>query len=325
MTLLCLLFSFSLADETWQLKDLDIFHKLKANAVTINKHGIYINDLATSKILRFSLEGQRLSAFGGRGEGPGEFQFVSKVDFYEGEILVTDRGSVHRFEPDGTLIKTQRFPGFARATRCANGWLYVDPKYREDHTTITLFWSNETFSEKRPLFERSMKTPKRNEVGEKDLISFNPVHYHLLWRMDKNRKRIYLWEGKGFHVRIIDLITGEDIGSIKKSVKPVPFDETWGQEALQAHQAQNPDLIFKADFPDSFPVIRDIALGADGRLWIWGGHPDREQSWCFDRDGKEIANAKLEDRNYLGQVGNYRYFSTFDEEEEIANIRREAR
>jgi hypothetical protein len=79
--------------------------------------------------------GDSLFALGRRGEGPGEFTSPLTLGLRADTLWVSERGRIHYFGPDGTVLRTERVdfsptgsPGPVSATPLSDGWRLLTPE-----------------------------------------------------------------------------------------------------------------------------------------------------------------------------------------------------
>lgn len=74
--------------------------------VVLLDNNIYISDYYSSMIFTFNKFGKYLYSFGGKGNGPGEFQELSSMGIYQDTILVSDAASckINKFSKEGKFI-----------------------------------------------------------------------------------------------------------------------------------------------------------------------------------------------------------------------------
>ena len=84
----------------------------------------------TSELRFFDAEGRHLRTAGGRGEGPGEFEYASTFARLPGDTLLVDAGDRHiSFTPDGDYVGEERIDGmrfFATESTCGPNPLLAD-------------------------------------------------------------------------------------------------------------------------------------------------------------------------------------------------------
>ncbi len=89
--------------------------------VAIDTEGnVWVVDTGTGRAVKYSTEGIFLQAFGGMGEGSGQFQEPTAIEIAPGgDIFVADSGNrrVQRFDADFNFLAEYAVPG----------WLFVDP------------------------------------------------------------------------------------------------------------------------------------------------------------------------------------------------------
>jgi len=95
--------------------DSDKTYFTNAKYFTVNSnYDIYVFDDSDYMIHRFDKNGKHVSAFGGKGTGPGEFQFVMGMCCLEDTLFVVDTPvkKMNRFDLDGKFINSSNMPAF---------------------------------------------------------------------------------------------------------------------------------------------------------------------------------------------------------------------
>ena len=81
------------------------------NLKYIDDHYLYIYDSKDLVVYIYSRENYRIKAkFGGKGEGPGEFQRIHAFKVYDDFIFVNSTGKSSYFSKDGVLLKEEKCP-----------------------------------------------------------------------------------------------------------------------------------------------------------------------------------------------------------------------
>jgi len=103
----------------------------EATDLTFLENSWYVLDQYTSKVYQFSRDGGFLNAFGGKGQGPGQFQYPKLIErCYDGLLGVADaaRGDIQLFDVSGRVASRNRLmaDGFTFPVRHAFSWLQKD-------------------------------------------------------------------------------------------------------------------------------------------------------------------------------------------------------
>jgi hypothetical protein len=103
-----------------------IFDQIRSLAVTESGEILVLND-GTGQVRLFSPTGQFIRAFGGRGEGPTEWEFGASMYYGRGEVAVVDHRS-RLFDIRGSLVahflnQTPQKPFALPFARTSDGWL----------------------------------------------------------------------------------------------------------------------------------------------------------------------------------------------------------
>lgn len=128
----------------------DIFGEIQ-NIDMAEDGRVYVLDSKNYKIYSFDGNGKFLSAFGKRGEGPGEFRTVRmgrQIFVVQENLVFVERGRLHQFSLDGKYNKTVIFPAqlrprvFVTPDRFISAPSAVDDP-RQKETPITLYNTND--------------------------------------------------------------------------------------------------------------------------------------------------------------------------------------
>jgi len=71
---------------------------------------VFIADDKNSKIYIFDKNGKYVTAFGKKGEGPGEFRYLESIHVLKDMVVVVGRVHLIYFDTDGKYIKTEKYP-----------------------------------------------------------------------------------------------------------------------------------------------------------------------------------------------------------------------
>lgn len=73
--------------------------------------GVYIPQVRSGEVRRYDANGQFLGVFGGKGQGPGEFESISTMGWLGDTLWIHDRSQRRNsfFTPDGTFIRSRLF------------------------------------------------------------------------------------------------------------------------------------------------------------------------------------------------------------------------
>lgn len=270
-------------------------------------HGnIYVVELYPDSqffIYKFSPGGKFLKKFGGKGQGPGELQWVSALIVNKnGHVQVSDMnaGKLVEFDADGNFVKETKVHHVVREVVPLKNGLYLgrrSPKDSSEPRGMYLCLFDAEFNELKRLdfVDMSDLTPGKKTPGT--ILSF-------LWRAVGDR--IYVGnEQRGYELLVYDL-EGQLLRKIRKEYQSVPYPDEFRKqtEELAVRQpglnlyARKDMLPFNSFFPDD-----------EGRLFVMtyeqGAGPDEYIHDVFNRDGVLIARVPLGQYGILGRALNH--------------------
>ncbi len=282
------------------------FHRIRA--VALGQNGsIYVADGGTGQIRAFQSDGAYLGAFGRRGDGPGEFQFVVEL-FFQGDTLVVFDGRPRRgtrLTSDLAMVGTWstlsesgiwgpigfgagRF--ISRDVRLSNGWRYevgvplrdtvrivssVEPPGRDTEGTLVVeYVTGRTFG-----IDSEMAMTAASPLWE-------PTPRH---RVD-GHGRVFVHRGLEYAVDVYSP-DAVHLRRITREHAPVPVSNDhvdryrdlatryWQTDSLHYGEwliARAAD-VGRADLPreSSLPALGELLVGADGAFWV--ERPDRAE------------------------------------------------
>ena len=81
-------------------------------ALVVGPNGaVYVPQARSGEVRRYDANGQFLGVFGGKGEGPGEFESITTMGWLGDTLWIHDRGQrrISFFTPDGTFLRSRLF------------------------------------------------------------------------------------------------------------------------------------------------------------------------------------------------------------------------
>jgi len=257
-------------------------------------------------IYKFDRNGNFLTSFGQKGQGPGELQSPSSLMITsQDEIAITDtaKNKLLKFEKDGNLIE--------EIPISSDIWLVIPLENRKYIAMVrTIDASSDYF--KFPLILYSSEFEK---IKELDHMKYgNPVigkslkgTYHTLtWSV--SRGKIFTgFQDRGYEIYVYDL-DGNLLKKIKKRYKPVAVSNEYKNEYMKSFD----DPIFesirkKIYFPDSMPPFHSFFTDDEGRLFVMtyeeGENPGEYIYDIFNAAGIFIGRKSL--RVFFNSIGLY--------------------
>jgi hypothetical protein len=283
----------------WKITETGIFHSITPDWVCLGEHSeLYILDFRGAEILHFDAGGRLQGKIGRRGQGPGEFQFITAIHFLEGRLFGFDstRRLVQVFDAQGVYKQTYQAPHAAvflgtTAKPAGSGWAYVD------QDAGTLIRCDRDFGNPRVIARVAdefilEQTPDRR--------IFHPAPDIILMDTDSRGDEIFVYlPGQGFTVFRFDGETGMRLGKIEVDGKRLPFDRGWGEERFETFLAgiKGKPYIraqeFEARFPKYFPAIAALTFDLRGYLRIRYGNPNlapEKANLVLNMEGKAIQD-----------------------------------
>ena len=284
----------------WTIEETEIYQPLRTDEVLVRPDGqVYILNYNESHVRRFDSSGQLLGKIGRRGKGPGEFTYPSQFFFMNGRLFVTDilTISVSIFEPDGTFVKRVTLPNRQISlVRVNQGWFYGDWKVLGREEKAGLYFANEDWSETQKL----MTIEKEGFDGGtwiwtrdgKTTGRFNPFNNRPQLVVSRDGKKVFITDTETLSIHVIDVASRKKVASLSLESPRIPFDFDWANERLkQVEERQRQHKVkFETNFPEFFPVIRQIVMDPSGHLVVdrWRGRPDENHyPIALDQQGNE--------------------------------------
>ena len=221
-------------------------------------------------------DGSLVSAFGKRGQGPGELQnprilVISAQD----ETVVTDSEKVVVFNNAGELIdEFRKDTDFQHIIPlCKDRYLAIAVKLNQDlsQSFQVILCSSEL--EELKILESS----KIASFQMADKVNIIPTLVH--W--ETSGQYIYTGNTDEYEIRVFDY-EGEQIRKISKEHDPISLSAEDREEYEQRIENYPPDLKDKFFIPESFPPFRDIVASGDEMLFVRTYEKSNAESSLYD-------------------------------------------
>jgi len=233
-------------------------------------------------------DGGLLSAFGGKGQGPGELQTPKELAISnQDEVFITDTGKVAVFSNTGKLI---------REFRIDNEYHKIIP-LNKDHSLAVAVKLNEDLSQSFQVLLCSsgmeeMKILDRSKIESfKKAVKVNIIP--TLVYFEKSDNHIYTGNTDEYEIRMFDF-DGNLIRRIRKEDASVSLSAKDREEYEQRLQRYPPEIRESFFIPDVFPPFKDIVALGDKWLFVQTYEETSEGSSYYD-----IFNANGE---FIGQT-----------------------
>ncbi len=247
---------------------------------------IYISDWKESHIKVYNQSGEYLRTIGRRGQGPGEFQRITRIQILkQNELFVFDGNSrrLSFFSLDGRFIKLKSVPAIqaldlmmnSKGELLANA-VQLNPQSAQAVTSVGIY-----DSEFRPV--KTLIASEPQDV----LMPFLPFN---VWTPLKN-ETILVGFNKFYDLHIFDF-QGNLIKRIKKDFAPVKITTEEKRERLKSLQQP----LYK-EVPNSHPAFRKVTDDDEGRLFVetWE-QPESGDGHVFnvhDKEGRFLSTITL--------------------------------
>jgi len=239
----------------------------------------------------FSKEGRFISAFGNKGQGPGEFQnpiYLAVSD--QDEIFVTDRGKVIVFSTAGEFIRD--FPIDREYQRVIpldkERFLAIAVKLNQDlsQSFQALLCSSE-------LMELKILDSSKIESFKK-AAKVNIIPTLLHW--EKSNQNVFTGNSEEYEIRIFDF-KGNQIRKIRKDYKAVLLSDEVKEAYKKRMQRYPPDIREHFFIPKAYPPFQNIIALGDNWLFVQTYEEPNEGNYIYDifnSEGIFISRAELE-------------------------------
>lgn len=331
--------------KVWELEQIngEVFGGI--NSITSDESGtVYVMDNKRYKVYILDSNGKFISAFGKRGEGPGEIKRMGRCFLTNNKLLFPDGNRIHFFSPKGKYIETKVIPNSLRPREMINDNIIIsvpfinweDPKARGKFSIYDI-----EKKEEKLLFEFS--TYKKGIVREtsgsnNSTFSYSTSYLTPMMSLDYQPKTKRLYYGMTNEYKIMvrdlgDVVEGGKgkntlVFSVNREKKDVP--KGFKDELLEG--LDWPDRV-KKQIKNGFPDVLTQFIGfrADQRGYIYVYHNEpfvehRRTMDIFSPDGVYIYKGVIavEEGSSLGRShwnGDNLYLVSEDEDGELKLIK----
>jgi hypothetical protein len=248
-------------------------------------------------IYKFDPSGKFLTAFGHKGQGPGEFD-------WGGDILVDDqnrirakdmtKGKFYIFDTDGRLLEEVKLgrnlslEKYLGRHMYLTWWQETDPEkpILRNHYCI----SNDDFSENREFYTYEFEDPGR-------AARWRPVgRAVILGASDKN---IFVGDASaGYEIKVFDF-SGKLRRKIRKAYRPVPVPAEFRDllQKVMGRYTRGQELLNKLELAPHLPPFRYLFTDDQERLYVMSSEWEGERNYWYDiftSDGVFIGSVQLD-------------------------------
>jgi len=236
----------------------------------VDESGIYIIDKKNCTIYVFDKkDGKEINVIGKRGEGPGEFLYISKLHFNNDFIFVSSPPKLSIFSKDGKLLDEKR----TQLISFGGGYIpfgenYLYRRYLEDLTgkSYSIYLSyillNKNLEEIKTIF----KTPYSKHIAKnrikRPFLVFHECRNDIIYK-----DRLYIGNTElGFYIAVFD-INGNKIYEINKKYEKISVDSSLKNKIMKYIKSTDPQRIFlsrrEVIFPEFFPAFVNFFIYRD--------------------------------------------------------------
>lgn len=271
---------------------------------------IFTFDYTEYRIKKFDRDGKFLLEFGGPGTGEGQFTHLTGIGACGGKLLAVDSVGLLTFDLNGRFLGKTAFPeevtpNYSRVFEDGRyvGELIVAPELK---AVVAL---------------RSPQGRELDRLASHDLKEFFPelkAGEEFYLSDEYARNYFYALSPDGGIVwaasdaaRVFLYKDGKSQPVISESLTPVPLPEADRAKLLSRKEKAKPP--FFAYVPDRFPLVRHLAVGPDGDIWICVRSVEKTGFLRYAKEGKAKGLSPVASDFDMGRAvvrifGNRMYF-----------------
>ena len=245
-------------------------------------------------IFKFDPQGNFLTSFGTKGQGPGEMQWIIWTGCdSQNNLFVSDNGNrkILIFSDDGSLVKEIRYPskvGLLYPLENGNFFGLWD-KHPAPSEKYMYVWA---FSLYNPEF-KEIKLLDTQKVYDFNILGDRGVNARPFFRSRVHNNNIYIsCEDRGYEILKFNL-EGDLLQKIRKEYKPVEVSD----EVIREKRRQYEEYGMKVWFPKFWLPMCDFFLDDNGRIFVktfeTGEYPADYIFDIFNPDGVFIGRKAM--------------------------------
>jgi hypothetical protein len=270
------------------------------NLDAANDGSVYILDQKNYKIYIFSKEGKFITAFGKRGEGPGEIMRLfggAQLYVVNNNVIIADLNKIHYWALDGTFKQSVPYPANLgpRTFLSEDVFISAPPVIRDPRKKGKMIIYNTKEKSEKIVTEYDTfdKAADRQRGRSIVVTNITPMMF-----VNSGNKKMYYGMSALYEITIADN-TGKKIGSFsidgreRKSVSQSFVDSI--RKELKGMEPETRDRILKA-LPKKASFFSGITIGKNGLVYIYVSDPDSLTSQAFDifsPEGKFLYSSEV--------------------------------
>ncbi len=284
-------------EDSWRLDDTGALRPFDpAGVVTAPNGDIYLLLRDEVLIKRYNAGGALLKTFAGKGKGPGELQMPFRLFFQDETLYVLDimAAAVSLYRADGSFMERIRLAERKLdAVVVRDGWVYGDwNQFQYDaDAAARVWWSDARFQNPLTLFSVVGRGAKGTFSNDGVTSVYSPVSATPHIAVNREGTRVYVADASGFRVRVIDPKARKVIREITRQEPTLEFNPDWADVRLNQVKAMMPEIKFKTNYPEYFPIIRSMWVHPEGWLVFdrWTREPaTHHDPLVLDEFGNEV-------------------------------------
>lgn len=294
-------------------------HLARPGYFAVNGHRLYIED--QDRISIYSMKDfKRIKQFGQKGEGPGEYRFLTPFKICRDQIVISTFGKVLFFTLEGKFIKETKLDNPRMAGMTSLNDTYVGYKNtfnrekRESTMTVAIF--DKDFK----LIKKLASRDRKFSVNMAGKFEFNAVNDYTEFHVSGDK--IFMPDTeKGFYIEVLNA-KGEKLYQIRKEYHELDVTQEWKDDYVE-RMKQDPNYKQFKDrveyvFRDSFPAFKRIAVDS-GKIYVttYKTKDDKNEIIVLDLKGNVLKTAYVTDNDKSSiHNGRFYYFKENEDEEE---------
>ncbi|MCK4835149.1 MAG: 6-bladed beta-propeller [Candidatus Aminicenantes bacterium] len=284
----------------------DVFGDIQEINVTADGK-VFVLDAKNFRIFIFNKDGNFISAFGRRGEGPGEIknlQMGSQLFIVGNRIIVVDRGRIHYFTREGKFIKTALYPFQTKPQTFVSEDVFIsapatidDP--RNSEAKVKLYNLKDKTEKVIATFKPYKKaTASEENRGNQFIIAIIIDEITPLMMVKYREGKIYYGMSSHYLINVVNLqgkpITRFGIEGRKQNPISSAYKKKLAQQFKDAPQEMVKKII--NGLPETASFFYEIFIDKNGLAYLFISSPDsksRKKLDIFSPEGKYIYSSEI--------------------------------
>jgi len=268
---------------------------------------VYILDAKNFKIFIFDKDGKFMSAFGRRGEGPGEIknlQMGAQLFSIGNSIIVVDRGRIHFFTQKGEFKRTALYPFQTKPQTFVSEDVFIsapatidDP--RKPEAKIKLYNLKDNAEKIIATFTPFKKaTASEKNRGNQVIIAIVIGDITPLMMVRYHDGKIYQGMTSQYRIHIMDL-EGKPVDSFGiENREPKKISSQYKKELGEQFNDAPQDMVKKIidGLPETASYFYNMFIDKNGMIYIFVSEPEsrsRKSIDIFSPQGKYLYTSEM--------------------------------